>query len=1419
MQLRKCCNHPFLLRGIEEDIRNNQKEQQNEAQFIANSSGKLILLDKLLPKLHKSGKRVLLFSQFKIMLNVIEDYLRLRDTSYERIDGSITGAKRQAAIDRFQKTKTTNGRPPPFLMLLSTKAGGVGINLTAADTCIIFDSDWNPQNDLQAMARCHRIGQTKNVKVYRLITRKTYEFHMFHMASLKMGLDQAVLHGINDKDDKSIKLSKEDLEGLLRHGAYDMLNEAKNGDAEKASTEFINTDIDAILAGAQVLTHKDTGSQSSAARGTFSKASFKINDENAHEANKEVDVDDPDFWKKMVGDSLPAVKHSVMGKRKRNVKSYSEFGDGNEKGDDSDYENLASSDDERQDSDGEDQQNEWHPNELKRLFSNLQTFGYDEVVRGVGHHPEVKDRAQLKHRCWAVLFCVLLELANMAKLATDTRFNALKAAEALKALETKTPETKNKTTKADAKANTPEPDTSEPESAEPVPSPVASPAETPKTASTDVETEFQKVYEEHKGFLCRALADAIEHKATASPRDISLFVRKTAVEKAFFDNLWPALQVRGWENTAKEEGGLELVPNAKFRKVYKRKYSTVKQRLLVDVVLFHPELKNVVESINVVIAEWEKDKNMDKELDQRGTQLSVDTLTYAKLSSFVEEYSPTDVLSFRTRSFFKLSTKKSFFEKLKYMGKVRKLMVVAPNTQMLHAIIPSSEVPVPNCNEWSKHHDVALLKAIEKHGWIENDANYEAIKKDKLIPWNALASVKPSQFNINILRQTAHRVLQFLQNAATQSEYKNCNFNQLASQFGISPESPESGKWRFDEKLLEESTTAKTDLRSRFPDKRVLAKRMKHILAKSLSPQSDTTESKKTNRGFTQLDLQDHNNFFLRYLFLTAAQKNISERNKVLTMALKEINKLQAGFAGNAYMTQIEQHIFYVMFCKRSTTRQNRNVLRAIVGMSPLQTEGEKLFPEETQEGVLLHYLEQQQKEFRNALKKSSKCFALGDVALSKLRVETTESSSKDSNVIWLSPCEVSLLHCLCSDGLPLLNETNLKFKDNPVVDLVDEGEDRNSMFLFNWDTLIQRYLIRLEEDLQKVRMELKFTRCGDVIDVNHLKAKENVIFFENMYTGLKNVANNAGHQLSFAQNIISMLESIKKNMGPIESYSKSGGVKKMNKSELNLGSKILHFFAKDITKWAQGLSVEHVFPKQSDRLKTRPLDASGCRHVFIQIAQQTRLRHLVVNNSELYFKEMLGKAIKNSRNNEDKWPQQPNWWSVYKPGEKNIPIEDDYDLVIGICKHGYGNFSKILSDPEIGLSKKEQGCPDENKLTPISVQIRINQLTRELSATSDTTDMMRIMKKKALNRSSLPLEGLSNSYVGVPTSPRDKKSHGIQSTLGFFFGAKSVGKTPNKNEEIVTINDDSSEESSCPTKRNVVESWTQAQKKVKTAA
>ena len=116
---------------------------------------------------------------------------------YERLDGRIRGNIRQEAIDRFSKKDSDK-----FVFLLCTRAGGLGINLTAADTVIIYDSDWNPQNDLQAQARCHRIGQSKSVKVYRLITRNSYEREMFDRASKKLGLDKAVLQTMSSVGDK-----------------------------------------------------------------------------------------------------------------------------------------------------------------------------------------------------------------------------------------------------------------------------------------------------------------------------------------------------------------------------------------------------------------------------------------------------------------------------------------------------------------------------------------------------------------------------------------------------------------------------------------------------------------------------------------------------------------------------------------------------------------------------------------------------------------------------------------------------------------------------------------------------------------------------------------------------------------------------------------------------------------------------------------------------------------------------------------------------------------------------------------------------------------------------------------------------------------------------------------------------------------
>uniref|UniRef100_W5MKR0 Chromodomain helicase DNA binding protein 6 n=1 Tax=Lepisosteus oculatus TaxID=7918 RepID=W5MKR0_LEPOC len=287
MELRKCCNHPYLITGAEEKILESFRKTHSpdaadfQLQAMIQAAGKLVLIDKLLPKLIAGGHKVLVFSQMVRCLDILEDYLIQRRYTYERIDGRVRGNLRQAAIDRFCKADSDR-----FVFLLCTRAGGLGINLTAADTCIIFDSDWNPQNDLQAQARCHRIGQSKAVKVYRLITRNSYEREMFDKASLKLGLDKAVLQDINRKGSLNgvQQLSKMEVEDLLRKGAYGALM-----DEEDEGSKFCEEDIDQILQRrTQTITIQSEGKGS-----TFAKASFVSSGNRT-----DISLDDPNFWQK-----------------------------------------------------------------------------------------------------------------------------------------------------------------------------------------------------------------------------------------------------------------------------------------------------------------------------------------------------------------------------------------------------------------------------------------------------------------------------------------------------------------------------------------------------------------------------------------------------------------------------------------------------------------------------------------------------------------------------------------------------------------------------------------------------------------------------------------------------------------------------------------------------------------------------------------------------------------------------------------------------------------------------------------------------------------------------------------------------------------------------------------------------------------
>ncbi|KAJ3759144.1 P-loop containing nucleoside triphosphate hydrolase protein [Lentinula raphanica] len=248
MELKKAANHPYLFDGAEPALDNNEEVLKG----LVMNSGKMVLLDKLLARLKEGGHRVLIFSQMVRMLDILSDYMTLRGYLHQRLDGMVSSEARKKSILHFNAPNS-----PDFAFLLSTRAGGLGINLETADTVIIFDSDWNPQNDLQAMARAHRIGQKSHVSVYRFVSKDTMEEDVLERAKKKMVLEYAIINQmdtsqahLSSKAKESTKpdnLSKDELTAVLKYGAQKMFDK----DDSQQTQKLDEMDLDAVLAHAE----------------------------------------------------------------------------------------------------------------------------------------------------------------------------------------------------------------------------------------------------------------------------------------------------------------------------------------------------------------------------------------------------------------------------------------------------------------------------------------------------------------------------------------------------------------------------------------------------------------------------------------------------------------------------------------------------------------------------------------------------------------------------------------------------------------------------------------------------------------------------------------------------------------------------------------------------------------------------------------------------------------------------------------------------------------------------------------------------------------------------------------------------------------------------------------------------------------
>ena len=297
MELKKCCNHATLIRPMEDNLPNGSSLDQ--LQRLIRGSGKLLLLDKLLCRLKETGHRVLIFSQMVRMLDILGEYLSLRRFPYQRLDGSIRGEVRKQALEHFNAEGSAD-----FCFLLSTRAGGLGINLATADTVIIFDSDWNPQNDLQAQARAHRIGQKNQVNIYRLVTKGSVEEDIIERAKRKMVLDHLVIQRMDTSGrtvlqakssensrggnssssvaasaNSTTPFNKEELSAILKFGAAELFKDSTGGEegGEEAEPQC---DIDEILKRAETR-EEDDGPQTLGDEllSSFKVASFNFNEE------------------------------------------------------------------------------------------------------------------------------------------------------------------------------------------------------------------------------------------------------------------------------------------------------------------------------------------------------------------------------------------------------------------------------------------------------------------------------------------------------------------------------------------------------------------------------------------------------------------------------------------------------------------------------------------------------------------------------------------------------------------------------------------------------------------------------------------------------------------------------------------------------------------------------------------------------------------------------------------------------------------------------------------------------------------------------------------------------------------------------------------------------------------------------------
>jgi len=1434
MQLRKCCNHLFLLNGVEEEIR-KQKENHgiSEADLLARGSGKLVLLDKLLPRLKENGHQILIFSQFKIMLDVLEDYLYAKQLKFERIDGSITGHRRQAAIDRFQDPES---KDPPFIMLLSTRAGGVGINLTSADTCIIFDSDWNPQNDLQAQARCHRIGQTKNVKVYRLLSRKSYEMQMFHMSSLKMGLDQAVLKGFETGASGEGAMTKEEVERLLRHGAYDIFNEEKAGSAEAESKDFIEQDIDSILARrATTVVHDNTGSGSNAAGGTFSKASFvapKTPSGKQGNQEQDIDIEDPDFWKKMVGEAKPEAE-SVLKPRKRSKANYSEKVYGRElqqmislNPDDSESSDSGGDESDDSDDEMEDDTQErarwggpkpehWRKPQALTVLEAVERFGFgniawEEFKKVLLPECEKFEDEEIQRMTWAITLLALCEVAK-----EDAKSSA-------KRVERQAARKREEERTGDSLAEIGADDKNKP----------------------DIEklrrSAFSKLWKSNSRWASLALNEAVKYAESHEPRAAeSNYDREAEVSKAFYSSLWDSLKGRGWKEEETENGSIFKYDDMKFGSP---------SAVLNEVIRIHPELANmVVPLLNSIEERRVSADTKENEARSRHLGLQASNVDFDSLLDFLLRYAPLQLFGER-RHTKRLPIGRRVLSSCANMHIAALLSMQARNNGVdlkeTLSVDGRSTLPHPL---WTLDHDAILIQAIAKHGWVDREKACKRIVKDSSIKWGfpfeaveSSKTVKLSDHEAANLRATAERAASFLESGADILEaLKGVNRHLIIESYGLKHNSigddEGTNKWVVDEDSLNQASTkddgAKQVEIADLPTKKDLAKRAKLVLQKSLAvlegggsnskPHSQAASAavakENPTHGYTVVDQSNRCFILLAEMIRGICRGSLGKAGNQVKLlsslafeeaqALKDMYSAQATEAGQQRTAELSSIIKQIQLARQSmkvSAIPAKNLLRVMIGLETVQPKSptDPIFPSQA-------YLDRHQKTTvaqpkKEVVRKDEG--TLGEKALSRCFKKAYDKSpnglpksfalnNEEDDSMQLTMTEGFMLGVFCTLGVPLSHD---------VKSIDDSAEDG-----ITWDKLRSMLLNSATQVHQESKEKLEILKAK--LDSQTNESAKVDISKKVLWTSWEEAMNEEAVRKvesmdteGFTKKSIMFVEKVRKFAFPtVQTQTKTA-----HKYENGLGPKVVQWFGKELAQVAGKAGIvdgngSPIGAATEDLLRSNPelandakvgayLDKKNARLVISQAALLSRLNILWAKMDASVRKDRLADAIARSRKLGDVWEKKPSWWQ--DTGDANV--RDSITLLEALKERGLVDV--LAAEVNFGEGDEIKAIKDYG-LTKQTIQLRANQLVRELHAIEEKAEIMRMLEErrsKAGHKKNSYDKGLMNCHMSAASKPDStKKSGGLQTELSSFF--KTTKSGPKKSSMLLSVSDENSKPSS----------------------